>query len=52
MKKLRREFHSRSKAFACLLTMCAGFQMPTPLSKEEGPWRLAKRETWSFYPLG
>lgn len=25
MKKLRREFHSRSKAFACLLTMCAGF---------------------------
>jgi integral membrane protein len=25
MKKLRSEFHSRSKAFACLLTMCAGF---------------------------
>ena len=34
-----REFHSRTKAFACLLTMCAGFQMPIPLSVEVGPWR-------------
>ena len=22
---MKREFHSRTKAFACLLTMCAGF---------------------------
>ena len=32
MKKLRREFHSRSKAFACLLTMCAGFSDAYTLS--------------------
>ena len=23
--EMKREFHSRTKAFACLLTMCAGF---------------------------
>ena len=49
---MKREFHSRTKAFACLLTMCAGFSDAYTFICRGGPWRQARQEMWSFLSVG
>ncbi len=51
-EKVKKEIHS-SKAFACLLTMCAGFSVPTLYRRRDlGGWPNGKRGALSVGLIG